>query len=521
MKLIKFSILKRVLEKEKRTSKHFSSRIVSMSIKGKRFSRVLLILAVISVFSGFAQSQIIKVAVKIDSAQTSTVTIEGQIFPENATKNWSFLTSTAGIDNLGERISGLYLKDKDENPVTYKKLIAGEFLADEPAMYFRYKVDLTVPKKPSAMAHVSWLGREQGILMLDDLLPQFGRETAAQVIFNLPEDWRIAGAKLDKGMTVIDVPNIEKAVFPVGKNWREKEFAVEKNTINLVISGEFQFTDDEAAQTAVEILKEYQNIFGAIPNEKTQIFILRFPKEVSPGNWEAETRGANVVILSSDMPFKSQSAQRLHEQFRHELFHLWMPNNLALSGNYDWFYEGFALYQSLRTGVQLNRIRFEDFLDTLARAYDLDNLQSRKISLLEASKNRWNGLNAQIYARGMLVAFLADVAVLRESKGKRSLSDVLREIYQKHQKPNAPQDGNAAILNVLEARAELRTVVERYIKGAEKLEWQTDLESFGIESGGENFPTKLTVKSNLKGRQKDLLDELGYNNWRKIIQKSK
>lgn len=514
-------MLKRVLEKEKRTSKHFSSRIVSMSIKDKRFSRVLLIFAGIFVFSGFAQSQIVKVSIKIDSAQSSTVTVEGQILPATASKNWSFLTSTAGIDNLGERISGLYLTDKNENPVTYKKLIPGEFLADEPAMYFRYKVDLSAPKKLSAMAHVSWLGGEQGILMLDDLLPQFGRETSAQIIFNLPDDWKISGAEMLKGITVIDVPNVEKAVFLVGKNWRERETAIGKNKISFAISGEFQFTDDEATEAAGEILREYQTIFGSIPVEKTQIFILRFPKEVSSGNWEAETRGANVLILSSDMPFKSQSIQRLHEQFRHELFHLWMPNNLALSGKYDWFYEGFALYQSLRTGVSLNRIRFEDFLDTLARAYDLDNLQSRKISLLEASKNRWNGLNAQIYARGMLVAFLADVAVLRESKGKRSISDIFRAIYQKHQKPNAPQDGNTAILNILEARAELQTVVERYIKGAEKLEWQTDLESIGIESNGENFPTKLIVKSNLKGRQKDLLDELGYNNWRKIIQKSK
>ena len=64
-------------------------------------------------------------------------------------------------------------------------------------------------------------------------------------------------------------------------------------------------------------------------------------------------------------------------------------------------------------------------------------------------------------------------------------------------------------------------IVARYIKGAEKLDWQTDLESIGIETNGENFPSRLTVKSKLKARQKDLLNELGYNNWRKLSQKSK
>ncbi len=514
-------MLKRVPEKEKRTSKHFSSRIVSMSIKSKRFSRVLLIFAEIFVFAAFCVAQDIRANIKIESLAPPVVRVEGKILQENPDKNWAFLRSIAGVENLGERISDFTLTDKNNRAVVVKKLIAGEYLAEEAAINFSYKVDLSPPQKSSAMAHVSWLNDEQGLFMLDDLLPQFGREISAEVKFELPVYWQISGNKTSSNINLSFVDNIEKAVFLVGKKFREKSIFVDKDVIHYSFSGDFLFSTDDVVESASEILWEYRKIFSKIPREKLQIFILKFPKEVSFGNWEAETRGSNVVILSSDMPFKSQSIQRLHEQLRHELFHLWMPNNLALSGNYDWFYEGFALYQSLRTDVRLNRIRFEDFLDTLARAYDLDNMQSRKISLLEASKNRWNGLNAQVYARGMLVAFLADVAVLRESKGKRSLSDIFRAIYEKHQKPNAPQDGNAAILNVLEARAELRTVVERYIKGAEKLEWQTDLESIGIESNGENFPAKLIVKSNLKGRQKDLLDELGYNNWRKIIQKSK
>ena len=169
---------------------------------------------------------------------------------------------------------------------------------------------------------------------------------------------------------------------------------------------------------AAEIFINYQELFAAKPNQKTQIFLLRFPKDIKSGRWEAETRGANVVIISSDMPFKTHSVQRLHEQLRHEIFHLWLPNGVNLSGNYDWFYEGFALYASLRTALAMNQIRFEDFLDTLGRAHSIDTLQSRRVSLIEASKNRWNGANTQVYARGMLVAFLIDTALLQKSKGK-------------------------------------------------------------------------------------------------------
>jgi predicted metalloprotease with PDZ domain len=221
------------------------------------------------------------------------------------------------------------------------------------------------------------------------------------------------------------------------------------------------------------------------------------------------------------MPFKTLSLQSLHEQLRHELFHLWIPNNLALKGNYDWFYEGFTVYHALRTGLAMNQIRFEDFLSTLAEAYNLDNLQTQKVSLVESSKNRWNSANPQVYARGMLIAFLCDLRLLKTSKNSRSINNLMQEIYLKHRVSNKPVDGNAAILTILKSYAELDSIVEIYIKGTENINWKTDLESAGIKIKDENSLVKLSVSTKLKGNQKDLLNELGYNNWRKSPEKSK
>jgi predicted metalloprotease with PDZ domain len=195
---------------------------------------------------------------------------------------------------------------------------------------------------------------------------------------------------------------------------------------------------------------------------------------------------------------------------------------LALAGNYDWFYEGFTVYHALKTGVKMNQIRFEDFLDTLVQAYNLDNLQTQKISLVEASKSRRSGAgNAQVYARGMIVAFLCDVALLRQSHGKKSISDVFEKIYRLYHSPNKRQDGNTAILKTLNDYGELNFVIEKYIKGIEKIDWQADLASAGIEASEENSFTRLKIKAKPSGRQKDLLDRLGYNNWRKVSGKAK
>ena len=468
-----------------------------------------------------SHAQTIQIKIKITE---SNAMVEGSFIDVNRQQNvtnFSFLKSYTNVENLAARISDVNLFDKSGQKVNYKKLTDGEFLGDRAFERWNYKVDLSRPKSASAMAHVSWLSGEQGILMPGDLLPEFAEKTSAKIAFELPKDWRISSVEKNLGENVFEVADVEKAVFYVGKNWRERELAAGSAKLKLVISGEWQITDDEAAGAAREIFAFYEKLFGARSFERAIVFLGKFPPDVKPGRWEAETRGANITIFSSEMNFKTQSLQRLHEQLRHEIFHLWLPNGVNLAGNYDWFYEGFTLYESLKTAVAMNRIRFEDFLDTLARAHSIDSLQSQKQTLIEASKNRWNGANTQVYARGMLVAFLADIALLQKSKGKNSLSGVLREIYQKHGLAAPRTDGNTAILNILQARAELRAIIEKYVKASENIAWQTDLEAIGIESATENFTTKLKVKTGLSGRQKDLLDELGYNNWRKNSESSK
>jgi len=404
-----------------------------MSTIEKKFSFTAIFCAEILLFVSFSFAQDLELNVKIIARSPEILHVEGRFSRENITrskKQWSFVRSFAGAENLGERISDLSLIDKQNKSLSLKKLVAGEYLAEAEANVWSYSIDVKPSPNISAMAHVSWLKDEQGILMLGDLLPQFTAKNnepiSARIRFELPRGWKINSREKSLGENAFEVENIEKAVFLIGKNWREKEVLSDKISLNLTISGEWQFSDAEALEITKEIFEEYRKLFDEAPAAKAQIFLVRFPKETKFGRWEAETRGANLTILSSDMPFKTLSLQRLHEQLRHELFHLWIPNNLALSGNYDWFYEGFAVYQALLTGVQTNRIRFEDFLDTLARAYNLDNLQSQKISLIEASKNRWNGVNNQVYARGIIVAFLCDVALLRQSKGKNSMAEIFR-----------------------------------------------------------------------------------------------
>lgn len=465
---------------------------------------LLLILHSLNIVRG----QDLEVRVKIDA---DAVTVEGKHTRPKG-RNFFFLREHGGIENPGTRVSNVVLTSDTGGAVGYKQLVPGEYLADSDFSGWSYKI---IPPAASnrAAAHLSWIGAEQGILMLDDLLPKFAGGKGAisgKVTFELPDGWRIVSVEKRVG-DIFEIADLEKAVFRIGKNWREIKVP---NGPDVIISGDWLFKDAEAAKMAEEIFAEHKGLFGSAPVERTLVLISKFPKAEKFGVWEAETRGRTVTILSADMPFEAQSLQLLHEQLRHEIFHLWIPNGVNLSGNYDWFYEGFALYQSLRIGVATNRIRFEDFLGTLARAYNIDNMQGKRSSLIEASANRWTGGNTQTYARGMLVAFLCDIAILRGSKGKKSAADILRQVYAAHL-PSAPrQDGNAAVIKILQDHG-LLSIIDKYVTGTENIAWKTDLEAMGIEALEENSIVRLKVKEKPGGRQKAFLEKLGYNNWRK------
>ena len=121
----------------------------------------------------------------------------------------------------------------------------------------------------------------------------------------------------------------------------------------------------------------------------------------------------------------------------------------------------------------------------------------------------------------MLVAFLCDLALLEQSKGKRSVEDVLSKLFAEHRKPAEPADGHATVVALLRSNPNVVPVVEKYIDGAEYLDWASQLNGAGIEDTDAGPLKILRVKEKHIGRQKALLDKLGYNNWRKLAPTSK
>jgi hypothetical protein len=493
---------------------YLNSQYEQMSTMIKKFFISATFFLTLLLSSWLVCAQSLEINITLLSPNDTVLKVEGKIISEDVLtgNNWSFLRSYADVENLGQRVEELQLFKKNGDLIVSKKFADGEFVADQKAARFSYLVKVGVFEKAVSNAHLSWVNKSRGLLMLNDLLPNFNLENqSVRVSLELPENWRVLTTGKLIGNNTFLVAEAEDAVFLIGEGWRTKELSVNQTTINFAILGKWQFEDEVAFQMANQIFVEYERLFGGIPVQKVQIILMDFPVKAEINRWRAETRGANVTILSSQTFAESLARQRLHEQLRHEIFHLWIPNTLNLSGDYAWFYEGFAIYQALKTGVWLGQIRFEDFLNTLEQAYFLSWKRSGNNSLIDISKMRWNGEISSVYAKGMVVAFLADGLILDRSKGRYELKDIFREIYQKHGFNNTKQDANSAVLAILQNRTELLPVINKYIKGIERIDWTNYLEMFGIENLGSKINANLRVKRKLSGRQKALLKKLGYN----------
>lgn len=476
---------------------------------------ILPALFLVSFGMSIARAERLNIRISVISLAPARVKIEGE--RSSGTEVWSFRNIYGSLTNLGERIEKLSLIDAGGANVSVRKLAPGEYTAASAATRFSYEVKLEPPLFDTDASHASWLTGERGFLMLGDLLPLSNEKgvgsSSATLTFVLPEKWQIASSARPGVDGKYEIADVYKAVFFVGQDVREKRQRVGSMDFTLTTSGEWAFSDEDVATLAANILKDHAETFGGVAQGRAMLILAPFPRAVGADRWSAETRGETVMLLSGKSPSKIAALAQLNFPLAHELFHLWIPNGFALDGEYDWFYEGFTLYQALRAGMRLNLLTFEDYLTALGRAFDSYKAvrERDKLSLLKASTERWTLSPTLVYNKGMLVAFLYDLMLRQQTKGKRSLDDVYKELFLLYRAPESRNDGNAAVLAVLNSLGEMQEFTRRYIENPNTIELATAIAPFGLQVDAGGVRTHISVAASLSGAQKDLLRKFGYN----------
>ncbi|WP_353155754.1 PDZ domain-containing protein [Herminiimonas fonticola] len=239
---------------------------------------------------------------------------------------------------------------------------------------------------------------------------------------------------------------------------------------------------------------------------------------VGDGYGGLEHRASTALICSrADLPVKGQP--EMSDGYRtflglcsHEYFHTWnvkrikpaafVPYDLAIE-NYTpllWLFEGFTSYYDdlmlLRSGV----IDASAYLKLVGKTINsvLRGSGRRKQSVAESSFDAWlkyyrqdeNASNAIVsyYTKGSLVALALDLTIRAETKGKKSLDDVMQALWQQYGR-DFYQDGkegrgvNEADLDALfdsVTGLKLQRVLDRWVRGTEDIPLAKLLTPFGI-----------------------------------------
>lgn len=486
-----------------------TSRRTASLIPGRSVGTVALFLSIFTAGAS-ARGESMTATVKVVSLAPARVRVEGQ--RSTASKAWSFRNSYASANNLAARLEDLSLRDAAGAPVSARRLAPGEFESERAATAFSYQLKLDPPAAAPDAAHVSWLAGDYGVLLPGDLLPL--RTGSASLRLSLPSGWSAATAETPTSDGSYALRDAESAVFFIGRGLRQRRaLRPDSSELSFVTTGDWAYTDEEAATAAGKVFEQHAKIFGGAPPGQSLLILAPFPNPVAAQVWSAETRGRTVLLLSGRWPSKVAGLAHLSVPLTHELLHLWVPNGLALDGEYDWFYEGFTLYQALRVGVRLGHFTFRDYLNALGRAFDSYRAVSgtAELSLVEASRRRWSGGAGLVYDKGMLLAFLYDLMLRSQSSGKLTLDDAYRELFRRHKSTSARSDGNKAVVTVLSDTGGMRSYTERYVQGNSPLDLRAALAPFGLQTSSVGARTLVTVSDSLSKSQRDLLRKLGYN----------
>ncbi|HZI87654.1 MAG TPA: hypothetical protein VFD48_12530, partial [Pyrinomonadaceae bacterium] len=425
------------------------------------------------------------------------------------TDTWSFRNTYAGISNLGYRVENLKLTQAEA--VAVRNLAPGEFRSSSEVSAFSYEMRLEERSRLSELSHVSWINKERGFLMLADLLPRLGRKSLAPspviIEFKVPAGWTVASALIPDENQQYTVANIDSAVFYVGRGLRETRMRVDSMDLALLTSGDWAFADSDALKLITRIVSEHSNLTGHPLKGRSVVLLAPFTGEVGPERWTADTRGASVVLLLGRNARARTMLARLGVTLAHELLHLWVPNGIALDGDYDWFFEGFTLYQALLTCLRLNLIKFDEYLDTMARVYDSYRSQPDhdKLSLIEASERRWTAAPSFVYDKGMLVAFIHDLKLRHLTRNSASAADIYPQLFRA-----GAGNANEVIMSILNRPSAMNQFYESYVQNAGDIALGTTLAPYGFRVETKDFRSRILIKKDLSAEQRLLLRSLGY-----------
>ncbi|MEO6324246.1 MAG: M61 family peptidase [Thermoanaerobaculia bacterium] len=345
--------------------------------------------------------------------------------------------------------------------------------------------------------------------------------------FDLPAAWRVSIALPEtKGVfRAVDYDELVDSPFECGTH-RTYEFTVRGKPHTLALWGSGNEDPERLVKDLSRIVETSAAIFGGLPYER-YLFLVH----ISAGGGGGLEHRASQSDGVAPWRFKPEKSYRdVLLLFSHEFFHCWNVKRIhpAVLGPFDytrevytrdlWAMEGVTSYYEglilVRAGLIQPKHLFEEWGKDLKahRENPGTEVQSAEASSFDAwirfyhpDENSPN-VSESYYRRGTLVGLALDVMIRRETRGKRSLDDVLVSLYREYGAHGVGYPEGAyerTVAEVLGDRApEGKVFFDRYVRGVETPPFETLLPAMGVlltEKGEKDEDEKEAEERNGNG----------------------
>ena len=286
--------------------------------------------------------------------------------------------------------------------------------------------------------------------------------------------------------------------------------------------------DKERLKTDMtKIVEQETAIYGENPN-KHYVFIVH---NYFRGGGGLEHLSSTTLGASRDNYASENGYRNFLSLVAHEHFHLWNVKRLRpiVLGPFDydnenyttdlWIAEGFTAYYQNIILRHANLTTPEVYLTAAASEINvIENQPGGKIqALADASYDSWikayrpneNSVNSTIsyYDKGAALAMLFDLEIINDSKGKYSLDDVMRYMYDTYYKVKKRGYTDTEFKQGLEKYAgkNLDYIYSNYVYGLTPIDYNHYLGYAGYkitdQAAGSNDPTLGVIISSANGKK--------------------
>ena len=176
----------------------------------------------------------------------------------------------------------------------------------------------------------------------------------------------------------------------------------------------------------------------------------------------------------------------------HEICHIWNGKAINFSGQEYWFSEGFTEYYSKISCVRLGIISEEEFLKDLERKCELYLSKQGELSIREAGENKMPN-HGLVYEGGSLIAAALDLQIRKHTQNRKSLDDVMKQMYREFGRTGNEYTMNDIIRIVSQiANEDFEPFFKKYVSGTERLPLADYFTNAGIDveiAFGEKLPS--------------------------------